>query len=183
MENVLMPRPDETPREFVIERVNPPNSPLPSTTIGTIRIEGTTLVVLTNSVERADSLRKRIEDACGSLLKPSLREHVDVWAEAGRPANSDSARSREDDDTIPPEVHSGILRDLKERFYSTWLDQPIPALEGKTPRAAAKTKKGRSQLEVLLKELEYAEFRSNPEDPFDVSALRAELGLLSDSSN
>jgi hypothetical protein len=175
MEQVSIPDPDETPREFVLERVNPPGSALPSTTIGTIRIEGTTLVAETNSVERADALRKKIENACGKLLKPSLREHVDVWPKEGS-AGGSSRPTHEADTPIPPEVRSEI-RNFKERFYSTWLDQPVPALDGKTPRAAAKTKKGRSQLEVLLKDLEYTEARSNPEDPFDVSTLRVKLGL------
>jgi hypothetical protein len=180
MERVIVPQPDEDPREFIFERVNPPNSPMPSTTIGTVRMVGNTLVAETNSVERADALRKRIENACGSLLKPSLREHVDLLAKAERGSAADSASTREHE-AIPPEISSAIIRQFKERFYSTWLDQPIPALGGKTPREAANTPKGRSQLQALLKQLEYTEAQSSPEDPFDVSTLRAELGLLSDS--
>jgi len=41
-----------------------------------------------------------------------------------------------------------------DRYYTALLDQPVPALENKTPRQAAKTAKGRQKLADWLKYLE-----------------------------
>lgn len=43
---------------------------------------------------------------------------------------------------------------MKERHYAEWLHDPVPALGGKTPREAAKTKRGHEKLDALLKDLE-----------------------------
>lgn len=37
--------------------------------------------------------------------------------------------------------------------YKKWMDEPIPALLGLTPREAAKTSEGKARLEVLLEDL------------------------------
>ena len=153
-----------------------------SVTIGTVRIEQNTLVAETNSVQRADDLRARIEKACGSLLKPSLREHVDVMSAAARTSSAGSAET-EEEQVLPPEISGPIVRQFKEELYARWLDQSIPALKGKTPREAVKTPHGRSQVEALLKQIEYIEAQSTQNDSFDVSTLRAQLGMNSDSGS
>jgi len=53
----------------------------------------------------------------------------------------------------------------------------IPALNLKTPRQAAQSKRGRELLDVLLKELEYRESQLPERERFDVSELRALLGI------
>jgi hypothetical protein len=56
-------------------------------------------------------------------------------------------------------------------------DQPIPALAGKTPRAAARTKAGRGKLDLLLKDIENHEARLPDGARFDFARLRAKLQL------
>lgn len=50
------------------------------------------------------------------------------------------------------------MRQIMESFmrdhYKKWMDEPIPALLGLTPREAAKTSEGKARLEVLLEDLE-----------------------------
>ena len=41
-----------------------------------------------------------------------------------------------------------------ERHYRGWLDEPLPALDGRTPREAAGLKAARPKLIALLKDME-----------------------------
>ena len=86
-------------------------------------------------------------------------------------------RSRDAAEEIPPEVRGEILREFKTRHFAAWPDQSIPALDGKTPREAAKTREGRRKLDVLLKDAEHLEQSLDPAERFDFSDLRKELGL------
>ncbi len=76
-----------------------------------------------------------------------------------------------------PEVRAQITAMMQDR-WKRWLDEPIPALDGKTPRQAAKTKEGRERLEALLFSFERREGRPG-EDLFkpDIDELRSQLGL------
>jgi hypothetical protein len=65
----------------------------------------------------------------------------------------------------------------RRRHYADWLDHPLPALAGKTPREAARTAQGRSAVDVLLKDMENHEQRSTRDAAFDFSTQRRELGL------
>jgi hypothetical protein len=82
-------------------------------------------------------------------------------------------------DPLPPEVAAGILKEFKDRHYATWPDEPLPALDGRTPRAAARTAKLRARLVDLLKDMENHELRaSRPNDPpHDFGWIWEELGL------
>ena len=67
--------------------------------------------------------------------------------------------------------------EFKRRHYAGWPDDPLPALDGQTPRDAVRTKKGRHAVEVLLKHLEHEEERASGGAPFNFAELREELGL------
>ena len=51
-----------------------------STLVGSIRVADGTVKVETNSIERADELRRRVEVACSDLLRHRAREHADPLA-------------------------------------------------------------------------------------------------------
>jgi hypothetical protein len=57
------------------------------------------------------------------------------------------------------------------------LDTGLPVLKGKSPRQAVRTKAGRHEVDVLLKEMENAEARLPVAERMDFSGLRSELGL------
>src|SRR5205085_6130305 len=122
---------------------------------------------------RADELRRRIEAACTGLIRYRAREHSDPLAEAALTGTTVS----EDDDELPEDVRQQVVREFKERSYAGWVDEPIPMLDGKTPRVAARTKRGRARVDLLLREMENLEGRLPVAERFDVSRLRAELGL------
>ncbi len=77
---------------------------------------------------------------------------------------------------LPPEALA-VLHELKARHMREWLDTPVPALGGKTPRSAAKNKAGRAGLDVLLREIELMESQAPPEMRGDIGWLRRELGM------
>ncbi len=77
----------------------------------------------------------------------------------------------------PPEVANPIIREVKERHYAGWVDEALPALQGRSPREAVHTADGRRAVHVLLREIEQLEATLEPGARFDVSILRRELGF------
>jgi hypothetical protein len=76
---------------------------------------------------------------------------------------------------IPREVKQAILKDMFDSHYREWLDTPLPALSGKTPRRAVKVKEGRRQVENLLREMEYLHQQEDME--YDITWIRKALKL------
>ena len=144
-----------------------------NTVIARAWVSEETLKLESNSIARADELRCRIEEACTGLLRHRAREHSDPLALAERSPPS------EPEGELPPGVQQRLVRDLKERHYADWPDQPLPALGGKTPRDAARTRRGRAQVDLLLRQFEHGEGRLPAAERFDISSLRARLGLQS----
>ncbi len=66
---------------------------------------------------------------------------------------------------------------LGARGRAAWPDQPLPALNGRTPREAVRTARGRTAVDLLLKDLENREQRAGGDAAFDLSAIHRELGL------
>jgi hypothetical protein len=146
-----------------------PGSPFERTLIGSATLSERGLTLTSNSIARADALRARVETACGALIRHRAREHADPLSEAA----PISARSGE---PLPLEAAEPV-REFKRNYYRGWLDQPLPALRGSTPRAAARNPRLRAELDLLLRELERAEAREDASVRLDVAALRRELGL------
>jgi hypothetical protein len=150
------------------------------TLLGRAWISSDTLRVETNSRERADRLRARIEAACGAHLRHRAREHSDPLSSRGLLADGRSESAPRTNDPIEPalspEQREQVL-EYKRRYYEGWLDESIPALGGRTPREAARTKRGRTALERLLREMEHTEQHVSRDDPFDFDIVRRALGI------
>jgi hypothetical protein len=144
------------------------------TLVGQARLSGDALRLETNSVARADALRRRIEDACAELVRHRAREHTDPLSE---PVQRDAAeRPRGRSEAPSPEAQQLVL-DFKRAHYAGWADEALPALGGKSPREAVSTPAGRGAVDVLLKDMENREERLPPGERFDFSELRRELKL------
>jgi hypothetical protein len=85
------------------------------------------------------------------------------------------AKSKKVDDEIPPEIKQALLKDMYDNHYREWLGYPLPALGGKSPRKAIKSKEGRKRIEDLLREMEY--LHNESDDKYDISWVRKELKL------
>ena len=78
---------------------------------------------------------------------------------------------------VDPAVQEAIAEMMKRR-WEAWFDESIPALEGLTPRQAARSEEGRELLEALLAFYDQSNQR-NPDSPThaNTAELRRELGL------
>lgn len=77
---------------------------------------------------------------------------------------------------IPPERR----QELHRQIYRSWADEPIPALGDATPREAAKTERGRRQVERLLSSYETQDARTSRqtgEEAMDFGFLWEAVGL------
>ena len=138
--------------------------------IGTVAVTGTRLTLETNSVERANVLRGRLEAACGDRIRHRAREHSDPFALLEHDDDAPVVSS------LPPEEVTQLMLDFKTGHYADWADQPWPALGGATPREAIRTNDAET-VDLLLKDMEHAEAGLPEAQRFDFSVLRRKLGL------
>lgn len=171
MSDVEPPEDDEATYVF-LKPGNKMHKSWENTVIGRAELAQTELRLSTNSVRRADELRARVQTACSGLLRHRARTHSDPGAEQGL-----RAPLKEEPEAAPSPQEVQLVQELKARLYADWVDQPVPALAGQTPRQAMRTQRGREQVRILLKEIENHESRSPAATRFDFSALRTELRL------
>jgi hypothetical protein len=173
LDGVRPPDGDDADPSYDFLRDPPSDSPAAqgATLLGSLRLSGDRIRIETNSIGRADALRQRVEEACVDLVRHRAREHTDPLSE---PARRELAERPEE--TPPPEAQQIVLG-FKRSHYAGWPDEALPALGGKSPREAARSKAGRGAVDVLLKEMENHEQRSPPGERFDFSNLRRELRL------
>ena len=142
------------------------------TVIGSVRVQDGALRIESNSVERADALRERVEQTCSGLLRHRGRVHEDPLTALDR---APPQAGQEID--IPEAQLDEILLVHKQQHYANWLDEPIPALGNKTPRQAVRGKSGRRRVISLINELGDLEASVPAGQRFDMAALKQELGL------
>ena len=130
---------------------NPMHPEWANTMVARVRASGTKLIIETNSVQRADAVRKLIESALATAglttaVQHRARAHEDVVAEVSR--RMASGRAPPAREMSADEAQA--VREVKEAHYRAWLDQPLPMFGGKTPRTAAKIRALRADVESAL---------------------------------
>ena len=159
----------EDPGHYVILRSTQDRR---NTIIGWIRLRDNTMRVESNSIERADTLRSEVEHICADLIVHHGRSHEGAQAALDRlpsPPQAENDVSREQLDLF--------VRTHKQQYYHRWLDDPIPALENRTPREAVQSKSGQERVKALVNEIEYLEASLPAGERFDTSILRRALQL------
>jgi hypothetical protein len=164
-----------------LKKGNRQNPGWDNTVMGHIVIDGQGLTVDVNSQERADAIKRKITRRLGK--RASFRHAVIQSPEkmleevaAGGSGNSLSPAGPSSEELHAlPEVQA-MLREMADQHWKAWLDTPLPALQGATPRQAAKTASGRERLEALFLQFERHNESPQPFSP-DVSSLRRALGL------
>ena len=162
---------------------NTKNRTWSNTMLGNIVIDGGKLTVEVNSRERAEAFRGEMSRRLGekaefrhevltSLEKMLEEANVRPGGGAGSSRGARARRTKELNDL--PEVKQ-MLKEKAAEHWRHWLDEPLPALNGQSPRKAAKSEKGRERLEALLWDFE-SRISGQPFDP-DVAALRKNLGI------
>ncbi len=145
-----------------------------SLVLGTLALKGRRLSLEANSVARAERGRALLEPVLAGMVGQPLAERADLerMLAAERPPPEPSGLS--------PEDERALVRQGMDDHYRRVLDQPIPALGGKSPRAAAKTPKGREKVAAWLKVLENHSAKRPAGDPiggYDFGWMWQELGV------
>lgn len=159
------------------------SQPGSNTVLGTVKIRGEKMTVEVNSNKRARTVKKKIETALGSRTRfvTKVIESIEGNIERG------SNKSRPDSsaipfDQLPPEALDAVKK-MADAHWTKWFDDKIPALNGKTPKQAAKTKEGRELLEALLNTYEHKSGGADNDTTNlfqpDIQKLRSKLGLAS----
>ena len=146
------------------------------TSLGSIEVKSGALLLSTNSRERAERGRDLLASSLGPLVGPPLISHEDIE----RTLERSEGYQASDEDEIPPEIAAQIIHNYLDDHYRRTLDDPLLVLDGKSPRQAVKTKKGRAQVVEWLKRLENSEHRRGEADghaPYDMAWMWKELNL------
>jgi hypothetical protein len=137
-----------------------------------LRFEGEELVLEAMTKGASKRARKRIERLLGPMVHPGLTTHEDLAQAMKKP------RPPSPPPVDLPEADDFVLEHY-ERHYRAWLDESIPALDGRTPREAARSEALRPKLVGLLKGLEqmYARSLEMGVPGYDPFWMWEELGL------
>lgn len=146
-----------------------------SVTLGRIEFVGDELVLTVNSAKRFATARKWLEQLPGVAFKDVQTRR---WDEAEQDRPLDERISPPQPVEMTPELASS-LQEMMNKHYMAWLDTPLPALKGKTPRQACRTEAGRQEVAMLIRTM------PDPVGPAPIEvpreAIRRELGLAKES--
>jgi hypothetical protein len=117
--------------------------------LGGLELEDKALVLSVNSQARSDRGRALLSETLGSLVGQPL---VKMQSVEQLLASQDPITPPMPD--MPEEERRAIIQDSLDRHYRNLLDQPIPMLGNKSPRAAVRTAQGRVKVVNWLKTLE-----------------------------
>jgi hypothetical protein len=120
-----------------------------NTTLGTLRIEGRSLVATVNSAERAARLRKEIENRMGlaAVHKSTETQSQDELMSKARQAPPERERK------TTPEMER-VAMDFVQKEIEAWAKKRLPILGGRTPKQAIKDSNGLEIVESLLLDME-----------------------------
>lgn len=157
-----------------LKKGNKKNKSWDTTILGQLAIKGNELVVEVNSKERSRKfkmeIKKRLPDA--HKLKSTVLTPVESVIKNAAPIKSN------DDLMKNPEVIKK-MEDMMKAHWDRWIYEKLPALNGKSPVEAMKTKKGKESLEILLNQFE-REFEDRPmigQTVETIKDVRKRLGL------
>jgi hypothetical protein len=147
-----------------------------SLVLGNVELKDKALILSVNSQARAERGRVLLSEALDGLVAQPLVEIQTLQQCMATRDPAPPARLNLSEQERRTIIHDGL-----DRHYRDLLDQPIPALGNKSPRAAARTANGRAKVVDWLKTLENhtAKFAgsNNEMATYDFSWLWAELGL------
>ncbi|MDO8681357.1 MAG: SEC-C domain-containing protein [Acidobacteriota bacterium] len=145
--------------------------------LGSVVLDRTSLRIETMSMARA----RRAQEYFGALAgETALRFKAIQVKSVEAMLRSTRADPNPSEPEIDPAVAADIERAFYEKHYREWLDLPVPALDHRTPREAARVKRLHAKLLALVEGIENQAARQHKEGRgFDTGYLRTELGLPS----
>jgi hypothetical protein len=164
------------------KRGNEKNKSWDNTVLGHIRIAGRSMNIEVNSENRAQKIRGLVEKMLpGARYKTTVIESLQArLSQSERQGETPASRQRQkeqDELSNLPEVQAQIAEYMRQH-YRTWPEEKLPALNGKTPLQAVKTRDGREMVEALLLDIERrGKYQTPPLDPAIIRELREQLRL------
>jgi hypothetical protein len=146
--------------------------------LGNLELKARTIEMSVNSQERAERGQQVLAELLKGLVGFPLMERQTL--EQALNEQSEAPTSDAELPNIDPEERCRIIHEAMDRHYREQLDEPIPALDGLSPRTASKSDNGRQKLETWLKRLENQNARHESDDPmssYDTTWLWEELGM------
>lgn len=147
-----------------------------SVVLGNIELKERTLSLSVNSAARAARGKAMLAAALTDLVGMPLTEVQTVEQLKAAPPT----RKRPDAE-IPPELQEQLVHAMLDKQYRALLDEPVPMLGNVSPRAAARSARGRRNVAAWLKHVENRSRNApNPNDPmttYDFNWLWRELKL------
>ena len=143
--------------------------------LGTIAIGESTLTLECVSRERLERGKALVLGG----LQEAIIHKADMFKDPVKALRERDPEKPAPESRIPKEVEKQIQEEFLRKHYEKWLDEKIPALNGKSPRETVKQPRGRKKVVDLLKLLENMEARKQKEGElaYDVSWLWERLGL------
>ena len=143
---------------------------------GHVHLGGGELTLECSTRQRLERGKALLQVLAGGHLR-HLDDDFTSWQSAmrDRKASPDAPEGS----GLPPDLERELVQKVLDEHYRKWLDMGLPALDGKTPREAVTTAKGRAQVLELLKLPENGEEHKGGDGLawYDVSKLKAALGI------
>jgi hypothetical protein len=145
--------------------------------LATLSIEGDELTVETMSAERLVWAKARLKELVGE----AIRLRADVVENPMEKLHSmpEGRRAQEASVEIPPDVRTRLVGQMLHRHFTAWLDQQVPALDGRTPRQASCDVLLRPKVIQLLREIENIQDRERQQGKpwYDAAWMWGALGI------
>ncbi len=154
-----------------------------SVSLGRLVLDGNGLLIESNSAARGERGRLLVEGlgAGGTRHRSTTHEDLTMRIREGIRAErrGTPGPARPGATEIPRDVAEQLSQNHYARHYRAWLDEPVPLLDGRTPREAASDPARRGALVDILHQLErmYQESLRSDIPAFDPSWMWSELGL------
>jgi len=142
---------DEAADEFVWVAVGGTGrrSPGGPVTLAELELIDDELIVTVNSAERFARAREWVERLPGVKFGDVQVRELDPFADDDEGTPPDELMEPETPPLEPEDI--AAIQAHFDQQYMSWLDAPLPILDGLTPREAVRTPEGREQVETLIR--------------------------------
>jgi tetratricopeptide (TPR) repeat protein len=143
--------------------------------LGTVTLTPKKLELWCISKERLDRGKKRLKEVLGD----DIQHQRDYYEDMLRKAREMPGRASSPEEETLQEKFLPLYSKKMSEWGTRWVDEKIPALDGKTPREALRTPEGKKKVEELLKDFENMEERKKRDgEPYiDIDVLRQMLNI------
>ncbi|MFH1762945.1 MAG: hypothetical protein ABIF09_02020 [Gemmatimonadota bacterium] len=123
-----------------------------SRSLGSVEISEDRLVLECMSEARLARGRALLEEHLSGAIIHRADTVQGPWQAMAERKEEGGTRERRTPEAIPPEVERGLFPDFMDRHYQGWVDEPVPALNGLSPREALIAPGGSSRVAELIRQ-------------------------------